>query len=273
MAFPRDDTSRPGTKYNDDLTAAAAALGLDPSKLAALGAGGTSGVYLPEEPGSRAPFREPRPGEREGHLTWSSVPVKIPEEEAGLVPYRWSEAQRQRFWDRMVASGQVSPQEPYNFDRLLETWQKFVKRSLEATAATGKDTSPWDVIGLYAGGAGAKSKARTVKTTNVHLTTGEAARSVLHRMMQGWLGRDASEEEVDNFHASLNSAEKRNPSISTTRYDASGTPTSQTTTGGLDAGAFTEQYAKGGHWSREHALVQAAGPMFNALLDAIKSPV
>lgn len=272
MAPRTDDMSRPGTKYSDDITAAFEKLGIDPSKLASLG-GGASSVYLPEEPSTWHPFRDPRPGEREGHLTWKSVHQPVSEDEAALIPYRWSEPQRQRFWDRMVAAGQVGSSEPYDFDKLLATWGKFVKRSMEATSATGKNHSPWDVIGLYSGGAGAKSRARTVTTRNVHLTTGEAARSVLARLMQGWLGRDPSEEEIDNFHATLNSAERRNPAVTTTRYDAEGSPTSQITSGGLDAGAFAEKYSQGPQWSREHAYVQAAGPFFNALIEAIKAPV
>ncbi len=56
--------------------------------------------------------------------------------------------------------------------------------------------------------------------------------------MNGYLGRDASEEEVDEFWKKLNKAEKKNPLITNS------TPGSTDTKGGYNSQLAAQKYAE-----------------------------
>jgi hypothetical protein len=140
--------------------------------------------------------------------------------------------------------------------------------------------SPWDALeavtrdmkrGGRGGGGGSSSTSRS---TSVSLTGADEAGSTLDQALTGLLGRTASDAEKKSFLASLNAAERANPSVSTSRSttsaSGSSTSTSSSVSTSVSAGARAEQFARA---DKGFAEYQYATTYMDAMLDALSSPV
>lgn len=83
------------------------------------------------------------------------------------------------------------------------------------------------------GGGGYSGPRKTVTLTNEF-----DAEALVNGALNGYLGRDASEEEVEEFWKKLNKAEKKNPLITNS------TPGSTDTKGGYNSQLAAEKYAE-----------------------------
>lgn len=193
-------------------------------------------------------------------------------DEAALQFNRMTTEQQKAFAERLVAEGLLPAD--YTYEDVKNAWIQFVKEAADFYAA-GKKVTPWDVIGLYAGAPGKGGFAReeqqypyTQTQTSVTLTDAVTARAMLTQMLTSELGRAASEEEVDDFVTALHGAQQANPTVTTTTFSDENTA-STTTEGGVDAGAFTQDFARGERFSTEAGSYQAVSTYFPALLEAI----
>lgn len=120
-------------------------------------------------------------------------------------------------------------------------------------------TTPWQILEAWAGnpsgysGAGAggrKQGPRTITQTSksVNLTDPKTARAIAKQALRAELQRDPTKAEFATFIAGLGAAEKASPTVTktTSKFDAEGTQTSSssTTSGGVNAQAFADDWMK-----------------------------
>lgn len=133
----------------------------------------------------------------------------------------------------------------------------------------------WRMYSKGGGGAGGgRGSTSTSRSTSVSLTGADEAGSTLDQALTSLLGRTATDAEKKTFLASLNAAERANPSVSTSRSttSASGNTTSTTssTSTSVSAGARAEQFARA---DKGFAEYQYATTYMDAMLEALSSPV
>lgn len=193
--------------------------------------------------------------------------------------YTMSESERDRLRTKMIGAGMLD--EDATFDETVAAWAKVVDRAADwQSFAPDKGYTPEDIIDLQFGGpdgSPAAPRTKTVVENQRTLTSNDDARALLRNMMRRDLGRTPSEKEVDDFQAKLNEAQTKNPytRTTTTTYGADGSATGSetTTTGGIDEGGFADSYLENTDPESEYGRYQAATTYFNALMQAIQSPV
>jgi hypothetical protein len=165
-------------------------------------------------------------------------------------------------------------------DDIEAAWTKLVDKAAQRHQANpNSDLTPEDMIDLYGGNGTLSSgpNVSTVVTKDVQISDANTARSLLENMLTDALGRAPTGKEADDFQSALNEAQTKNPAITSTStsYDAAGNETGRTNTssGGVDTGAFTQQYRDTSvDNTKEYASYQAATTHSNALVQAIKGP-
>jgi len=235
------------------------------------GLGGFKGV--PYKPGGQTGFSIADPAE-------GDPPPKslVDIDKAKLDILKWTEAEQEALAAKLVAAGMLP--EDYTRSQLENAWENMVELAARYQSV-GKDLTPYDMIDLYGGtdittGKSNKPTVSTVAQRQVSLSDPEEARRILNDALSNQLGRRATQEEMDDFQAALNDAQRANPVLqqSTTNTDGKGNTTvSSTASGGLDVGGFTDEYARSGDHEKEYARYQAATTYTNALLQAIQAPV
>lgn len=183
--------------------------------------------------------------------------------------YGWDEKRWKQLADRLIQSGMLP--ESYTQAQLFDAWEGLVRQTANFNAA-GKTVTPWDVIGLMSagpGGGGIGATPHTVVRREVRLSSPDEAEGVLRQVLSAALGRAPTGAELDNFTAQLNSAQRANPEINTSRYNAEGYLTSSTTTGGVDPGVRARHYAE---QNPEYGAYQAVATYFPMLEQALESP-
>lgn len=189
---------------------------------------------------------------------------------------------------KLVEAGMI----PEDFEEadIEAAWKKLVQRAATYRQANPNSVlTPDDVLDLKLKGAGhlgstadggpKQPSLAEVVTRTRQLSSNTEARKLLQDMMFAGLGRRPSEAELDDFQAALNEAQTKAPVVSTarTKLSAAGEERSRTvtTTGGLDAGQFSEDYVRGQNpdLDSEYGAYQAATTYMNALFQAAQSPV
>lgn len=199
-------------------------------------------------------------------------------DQAKLDILKWSDPEMEDLAQKLIAAGML-PQE-YTRMQLETAWENMVDLAARYQEV-GKDVSPWDVIDLYGGtniltGKPTKPTVSTVVQRQATLSDPEEAQRVLNDALSNQLGRRATPQEMDDFTAALNSAQRANPVVNTqtTSTDAKGnTVIDSTATGGVDIAGFTDKYGRTGDHEAEYGHYQAATTYMNALFNAIQSPV
>lgn len=211
--------------------------------------------------------------------------------------YGWSDKERKE-WGRYLASiGYIDEEDADDYSTLLKAWNEVIDESARFTAA-GKKMDPWAVARVIAGadndggGAGGGrtragrergftgTRSATSTSTQVDLTDGATAKSLVNQTLSKFLGRNATDEEIRAFTATLHAAEKDNPvKASTTTTDTfadgiqTGSTSSTTTSGGLSAAGKAQTLEDRAISLPEHASYQAAGFYMPLLFQAIGATV
>lgn len=200
--------------------------------------------------------------------------------EAAMQMYRWQGTPEYERWgDMLVDIGLVDEKDARNFAALDKWWQAGVELSANF-ARVGRVVTPWgaarmiasdeDAIKGQTGEGGSTPRTVTQKTFN--LTSPQDARGIISDVLTRHLGRRPTDEEFSAFTATLNAAERANPTTTVVNYDADGNATS-TTTGGLSAAGAATAMEDEARALPEYAEFQAASYYANALFGALDSPV
>lgn len=193
---------------------------------------------------------------------------------------RMNENERATLGQKLVDGGFL--QDNYSRTELEKVWGTLVGLAADwHDANPTTDLTPEDMIDLYGyknGGLdSSKPSVRTVVSKDRDLSSPLEARNLLEQMMFTHLGRAPTAAEADDFQAALNSAQSKNPLVttSTTNYDSAGRVTGNETdrTGGMSAAA-AEQFAKNDvvgdrNPDSEYGRYQMATTYTNALMRAM----
>lgn len=127
---------------------------------------------------------------------------------------------------------------------------------------------------LSGGGEVGKPHTEKMVQESVDIWNADDARTLARATLQSVLGRDPTEAEYEDFVAALQTAQRNNPVVSTTktRYDAEGNvvKTRTTNTGGIDPSTVAENWADR---RPDMAEWQAVGTYFPAAMAALGSVV
>lgn len=200
--------------------------------------------------------------------------------------YRWSEDDRRKWGQHLLALGLIDDGDESNWQTLKEMWFDVVSEAANLTTA-GKRVDPWKAAELIAGsdrpggaGGGASARgftgSRSQTSRSVDLTDPATAKALVNDVLSRQLGRAATDAEVEEFRNVLNTAERANPTVtsSTTTYqDGNAVSQSSTTSGGLGASGAQQVVEDAVSELPERQSYQAASLYFNALLGSLGTPV
>jgi hypothetical protein len=189
--------------------------------------------------------------------------------EANLIPAEWDVKQVQSAWAWAVAESA----QRYGAGTAKMTPEEIL--GLAARSAAGARGGKPRGSGSGSRGSGASSRSFTQTSTSVDLSNAETAKAILNKALEDALGRAASDDEVKQFHASLNAKEQANPTKTVsqvTQLASGGGSSTSTTSGGFDGTSkmqFAQDTAKS---NTEYAEYQAATTYFDAMMGALASP-
>lgn len=201
--------------------------------------------------------------------------------------YLWDEDQRRKWGEYLLKLGLISPAQVSDYKTLEEAWKELTADAANLYAGgRGHRVDPWQAARVIAGSAAdiAERKkrfedevpftgTRTQVSKSVDLTDPTQAKAVINDVLSQMLGRAANPEELSQFTATLNAAERANPEVTTTTgtYDAGDlVSTSSVTSGGVDRGQILQDRAMN---LPDYGAFQAATTYADALFRAIQSPV
>lgn len=141
--------------------------------------------------------------------------------------------------------------------------------------------SPWDALDrmwkMYSkngGGAGGGGSSFSNVSTQIRLTGKDESDATLDSALASLLGRTATDAEKKKFLASLNAAERANPTVTrssgTTSASGASSSTSSTTGTSVSAAARAQKFAENDEGFAEY---QIATTYMDAMLEALSSPV
>lgn len=221
---------------------------------------------------------------------YSADPITLPKSAALAWIYQVQGTKEYDRWgDKLVELGLIDEGDNRNFAVLDDWWQQVIDYTAKFTAV-GKRLTPWQVVELMAatgasgsggsggsgGGDGAFTGRRTATSTSVDLTDPATAKALVNRTLSQILGRNANDDEVAAFRSAINSAEQASPTVTntTTEYaDGVATSQSSTTSGGLTDAGRQQMVMDDAMQKPEYGAYQAASTYFNAMTQAIQSPV
>lgn len=101
-------------------------------------------------------------------------------------------------------------------------------------------------------------------TASVNLTDPGTAKTLINQTLQQYLGRSASQKEIEKFTAALNQAEMANPK------QANIVGTTQISSGGFNPATFAQEYAQAEEGAAEY---QAATTFLDSFIGALENPI
>ena len=192
-----------------------------------------------------------------------------------------------RWGKRLLGLGLIDAGDETSVEILDAVWQDAVDLSARFLAA-GKKVTPWKAAELLSQGAGAGNGSRygssggaftgnrSSTSRSVDLTDPATAKAITNDSLSQALGRAARPEELAQFLQVINSAERANPTVtsSNTRYDkGEAVSQSSTTSGGLTSAGRSQMVTDRAQALPEYGAFQAASTYYNALVSALDSPV
>lgn len=202
-----------------------------------------------------------------------------PETAANAI-YAWDAAAQKDFAKHAWYLGGLAS--PDDLSGAWQLWQQAVKVAAGFSAA-GNPMDPRDVLDMMLTGDPNAAKARaqrktsgvvTQKANSINVASPSEARLLIEQAYKARMGREPTDAEVRTLTASLQEAQRKNPSTTTTtaKYDAAGNMVSQdsSTSGGLDPQGFVDQQFDNNPDAAEH---QAAATYFPLLMSSLASPV
>lgn len=201
--------------------------------------------------------------------------------------YNWDEKERKRWVEYLLKLGLISEDQADDFGVLRDWWKEAVAEAANFYQnGSGKKLDPWQTLRFMYGNDEAVARrkkaladnlpftgTKVIPRSSVDLTDPTQAKGLINDVLSQMLGRAANPEELSQFTATLNAAERANPEVTTTSttYDA-GEPVSSSTvsTGGLDRRQVMIDRAQS---LPDYGAYQAATTYADALFRAIQSPV
>lgn len=168
-----------------------------------------------------------------------------------------------------------------SYDDVAKLWKSVVDQAAATYSTTGKKVTPWAILSLRSKNMGPNGKPqdRTTTSTTVEEMDPAQARLMFEKSASEYLGRAATDEEIEDFIAKAQTIAKANPNVTktTTKYDFAGEPVSQTSysSGGADVVSAQAQVAAedAAKQDEEYGAFQAAGVYLPWLTDALASPI
>jgi len=238
-------------------------------------------TIIPEMQGKRVTYQK-RVGDRPG--VEMQEDIRIADEVRGQV-LAWHGTDAFGRWGKTLLDlGLIDPGDEGSVEILDAVWQDSVDLAARFLAA-GKKVTPWKAAELLAQGGGdrhygssggAFTGTRSSTKPSVDLTDPLTAKAIMNDELSRALGRAARPEELTQFVQVLNAAENANPTVTTTntRYDKGvEVGGSSTRSGGLTAAGRTQMVTDRAQAMPEYGAYQAASTYFNAMTDALNSPV
>lgn len=167
---------------------------------------------------------------------------------------------------RYSAGQQMTP------DELLDMHIEYNRDAAEAAGGI----PGWYGASGDGGESGSPYANKTVTTTNSQrdIYSADEARGLARAILRRELDRDPTDEEYEDFVSALQTKQRENPTVTTTRtrYDENGSPTntSSTTRGGVDLEQFAQDQAED---NPDWATWQAIGTFLPALFEELGSGV
>lgn len=266
---------------------------------------GEPGVYMgtkstPKEyaPGDTAPGSKYEiGGRRPPQIGGGDADTFVPQSEAEGRFYDLGWQGRKAFIDYLVMIGAIEEKDAWDLDLVQKFWNKGVEMAA-GYAARGNKVTPSEALGIWVGwdgsGESAASRARaaaaeagepfegvrTMRSETVSLSDPASAKALANWALSRALGREAMPGELEAYREALNDYESANPTVSTTRrtYEAQGdqsVPVSEKTrtSGGATAAGAQQTMEDLAREEPNFAEYQAAGPIWNAFVAALASPV
>src|SRR5665647_2202324 len=213
--------------------------------------------------------------------------VRTVAEVRGLV-LAWHGTDKFTQWGKKLLDlGLIDAGDETSVEILDAVWQDAVDLAARFLSS-GKKVTPWKAAELmaqsgdggggsrYGSSGGAFTGNRSSTSTSVDLTDPATAKAITNDSLSQALGRAARPEELSQFLQVINSAERANPTVTTsnTRYDKDRpVAESSTTSGGLTSAARSQMVTDQAQGMPEYGAYQAATVYFNSLVDALDSPV
>lgn len=192
----------------------------------------------------------------------------------------WSDETLDKWSKHLVNIGFLEQDEADNPLVLYEALDLILETSTDFASGPRRMT-PWQVAemlvrsgeaGRGGRGAGGFTGSRSSRSTSVDLTDPHTAKAIINDALSNYLGRAATDEEINTFRGVINQAERANPTVtdSTTSYaDGVATSQSSTTSGGMTNAGRQQMIADDVMQKPEYGAYQAAAEYFPLLQQAI----
>lgn len=205
-----------------------------------------------------APSKNPVPQQRDHMVTLDEALSEF---------YRWAGTKKMTEWeDFLLKQGLIEEADRGNLKVLNDWWQTAVEQSVNFASA-GRRFTPQDALKIYAAGQSSKKTAPAPSTrVQVDISNPTEAKALIIDAFQRRVGKDPTDAQIAELTASLQAAQRSNPTVATVSADG----TSVSTSGGLNAQQFIDDKARS---LPDYGNYQAATTYYNAYLDALKSPV
>jgi hypothetical protein len=198
-----------------------------------------------------------------------------------------------RWGQLLVDNGHIDEEDMGDYSTLQKQWFAMAEEAGNLYTRGKKAVGIWDAPRFLSGaawlgesesqrirdlanGATGFTGSRNSVSKTVQLTDPMSAKALVNSVLARALGRDANPEELAAFTQALNGAESASPSVTNyTSVFENGEQVSQdsTTTGGLSAAGAEQVLVDRAKGSKDYGAYQAATTYFNALTEAIQSPV
>ena len=235
-------------------------------------------------------IRPPRTVRKSVSTTFYPDDIRTSDEAHGLM-LAWHGTDRFTQWgQKLLGLGLIDAGDETSVEILDAVWQDAVDLAARFLTA-GKKVTPWKAAELMAksgsGGSGSRYGSggtggggftgnRSSTSTSVDLTDPATAKAITNDTLSNALGRAARPEELSQFIQVINTAERASPTVitSNTRYDKDREVSrSETKSGGLTSAGRSQMVLDRAQALPEYGAFQAASTYFNAMTDALRSPV
>lgn len=224
--------------------------------------------------------------------TWTQDEF-APADEAAARWYDLDDEERSEWAQYLITIGAIDAEDAGDYETLQAFWDKGVELA-SAYTARGKNITPkealatfvgWDGSGQSAAGRARAAAAaaqepftgtRTSRSESINLSDPASAKALANYTLTQALGREALPEELEAYRSALNNYESENPTVSTTTatYEE-GVQTDQSTRtrGGATAQGAQQILTDLAREEEDYAEYQAAGPIWNAFMASLASPI
>lgn len=216
--------------------------------------------------------------DQHAHDRWAPVKSRTADyaptiEAAQLAFFQMSDDARNAIALNLYKAGIIK--DPTDMDALQEQWNRAVNQAA-AFLAAGKPVTPWEVLnmklGLAKSGNSGVGSGTSRVDTSYNIPSKQDAEASIKAVFKDAVGRNPTESELTKYTSMMVGLGKQNPSVTTSASDARGNVVSSST-GGINTAGMQQAVQDDLQHSKEYGAYQAATTYYNALAQAIASPV